>query len=200
MRSVRRARRLRFVVAAALTSLLPFVTRPAAAMTILPLDLPALTHQAARIFVGRVERIEAGRDANGLPVTWTTFAVEQTVKGPAGAHVTLKQLGASLGTADARVLPHPGLPRYRPGESVVLFVHPESALGLTSPVGLGQGCFRIRDDHGANVAENDVGNRNLASPGAAARTLAAPVAPDATAAPLPLDTLLGRVRALVDEP
>jgi hypothetical protein len=197
---LRRARRLRFAVAAALLSLLPLVARPAAAMTILPLDLPALTQQAARIFVGRVEHIESGRDANGLPVTWTTFAVEQTVKGPDGTHVTLKQLGASLGPADARVLPHPGLPRYRPGESVVLFVHPQSALGLTSPVGLGQGCFRIRDDHGAAVVENDVGNRNLGTASPAARTLAAPNTPDTTPAPLSLETLLGRVRALVDEP
>jgi hypothetical protein len=188
------------VLAAALLLFAPIVARPAAAMTILPLDLPELTHQAARIFVGRVERIETGHDANGLPVTWTTFTVEQKVKGTDGAEVTLKQLGASLGGPDARVLPHPGLPRYRPGESVVLFVHPESTLGFTSPVGLGQGCFRIRDDHGAAVVENDVGNRNLAPPGAA-RTLAAPAPPDAGAtslAPLALDTFLGRVRALVD--
>ncbi len=199
MTRLHRARRLRFAIAAALLSLLPPVVRPAVAMTTLPLDLPALTQQAGRIFVGRVERVESGRDANGLPVTWTTFAVEQTVKGPAGAHVTLKQLGATLGPADTRVLPHPGLPRYRPGESVVLFVHPESALGLTSPVGLAQGCFRIRDDHGASVVENDVGNRNLDAPAAAAaRTLAAPSAADG--APLRLDTLLGRVRVLVEGP
>jgi hypothetical protein len=199
---VRRARRLRFAVAATLLSLLSLLAPPARAMTILPLDLPALTQQAGRIFVGRVERVESGHDAHGLPVTWTTFAVEQTVKGPDGAHVTLKQLGASLGPADARVLPHPGLPRYQPGESVVLFVHPESALGLTSPVGLGQGCFRIRDDHGAAVVENDVGNRNLGTAALAARALGAPSAPapDMTPAPLPLETLLGRVRALVEGP
>jgi len=193
---VRRAGRLRSLLAALLL-MVPIVARPASAMTILPLDLPELAHQAARIFVGRVERIETGHDANGLPVTWTTFAVVQKVKGSDGAEITLKQLGASLGGPDARVLPHPGLPQYRPGESVVLFIHPESALGFTSPVGLGQGCFRIRDDHGAAVVENDVGNRNLASPGAA-RALAGPTGSDTATAPLALDTLLGRVRALVD--
>ena len=115
MTVARRAGRLGSLLAAALLLMAPIVVRPASAMTILPLDLPELTQQAARIFVGRVERIDSGHDANGLPVTWTTFTVEQTVKGTAGAAVTLKQLGTSLGGADARVLPHPGLPRYRLG-------------------------------------------------------------------------------------
>ncbi len=171
---------------------------PASAMTILPLDLPAMTGQAARIFVGRVERIESGRDASGVPATWTTFAVSERVKGPVGDTVTVKQLGTSFGSADGPVLPHPALPRYRVGESVVLFMQPESVLGFTSPVGLGQGCFRVRSERGAAVAENDVGNRNLAPASAPARTLGATVTAAPSAAPLALDALLARVRALVD--
>ncbi len=174
-----------------------------AAMTVLPLDLPELTERADRIFVGRVERVESGRDAHGLPATWTTFAVVEKLKGAPPEHVTLKQLGASLG-AGTTVVPHPALPRYRPGESVVLFVHPDSGLGFTSPVGLGQGCFRLRTADGGTVAENDVGNRNLAPapgasrqrPAASPRTATA-VAPPNAAAPLALDDLLVRVRALV---
>jgi len=179
---------------------LPFLLAArVAAMTVLPLDLPELTGRADRIFVGRVERVESGRDAHGLPATWTTFAVVEKLKGTPPEHVTLKQLGASLGGA-AAVVPHPGLPRYRPGESVVLFVHPDSALGFTSPVGLGQGCFRVRAADGAAVAENDVGNRNLApDAGAARRRGAAPpnAAGTPAATPLALDDLLARVRALV---
>lgn len=164
---------------------------PAAAMTVLPLDLSAMTGAADRIFVGRVEDVATGRDASGLPATWTTFAVATTLKGTVGDHVTVKQLGTSLGADAATVLPHPALPRYRVGESVVLFVHPESPLGFTSPVGLGQGCFRVRQDGGAAVVVNDVGNRNLVAAGATART--APT----TATALPLDAFLDRVRTLV---
>ncbi len=197
---------LRSIVA--LATLLVACAAPAAAMTIVPLDLPELTGQAERIFVGRVERVDAGRDANGLPATWTTFSVEQQVKGAAAAHLTLKQLGTSIAptgasTAPANggvttVLPHPGLPRYRPGESVLLFVHPESALGFTSPVGLGQGCFRVRDEHGTTVAANDVGNLNLAGPSSGVRTRAT-AAPSAArpGEPIPLDVLLERVRTLM---
>lgn len=195
------ARRRFATLAVVLAFLLSVSAQPTPAMTILPLDLPALTAQADRIFVGRVTRVASGRDASGLPATWTTFVVSEELKGVAGRELTVKQLGTSLGEAGgATILPHPALPQYRPGESVVLFIQPESALGFTSPVGLGQGCFRIRSDGGRSVAENDVGNRNLAgAPTATAHTSGADAA--AAAAPraaLPLDTLVGRVRALVD--
>ncbi|MCC6849981.1 MAG: hypothetical protein IT294_15865 [Deltaproteobacteria bacterium] len=173
------------------------LARAAAAMTVLPVDLPAMTGQAERIFVGRVERVTTGRDAHGLPAIWTTFRVTERLKGPAEDAVTVKQLGTSLGADDAGVLPHPALPRYRVGEAVVLFVRPESALGFTSPVGLGQGCFHVRGRDNAAVVENDVGNHNLAAP-TAPRTLAAPEAAAAPPAPLPLDAFLARVRGLVD--
>ena len=185
------------VVALALLILASIV--PAPAMTILPLDLAQLAGGAGRIFVGHVERVETGHDVSGLPAVWTTFAVDEALKGPGGEQVTLKQLGTSFGGNDARVVPYAGMPRYQAGESVVLFVHPESALGFTSPVGLGQGCFRILDRDGRRIVENDVCNRNLAVEAGAARTLGgADQAGAPTVAALPLETLLGRVRALVD--
>lgn len=198
MRTTLRAARIAALVVAWTMALVAGIV-PARAMTILPLDLPAMTGQAARIFVGRVEHIEAGRDAGGLPATWTTFAVTERVKGAVGDTLTVKQLGTSLAGPNGRVLPHPALPRYRVGESVVLFLQPESPLGFTSPVGLGQGCFRIRTDHGTSVAENDIGNRNLEPAGARAGTrAAAPPTADAVT-PLALDALLTRVRGLVAE-
>ncbi len=193
----------RRLLVAALGLLGASVGSTAWAMSVLPLDLAALTAEAGRIFVGRVERVDTGRDAAGLPAVWTTFTVAQTLKGGPGERVTVKQLGASLGEpggAGTPIAPRPGLPRYTPGESVVLFVHPESTLGFTSPVGLGQGCFRIRERDGETVVENDVGNRNLSGDAGSARTRAGSGVPpslDAAPAPVPLDAFLGRVRTLV---
>ncbi|MEO6027951.1 MAG: hypothetical protein ABIR79_13890 [Candidatus Binatia bacterium] len=179
---------------AATVALLCATTGGAAwAMSVMPLDLAALVAEAGSIFVGRVERVDTGRDAGGLPAVWTTFTVTQTLKGGAGDHVTVKQLGATFGGPDTPIAPHPGLPSYTPGESVVLFVHPASTLGFTSPVGLGQGCFRIRERDGETVVENDVGNRTLTGDVASARTRAG----SAVAAPLPLEAFLGHVRTLV---
>jgi hypothetical protein len=183
-----------------------FAARPAVAMTVLPLDLAALTAGAGTIFVGRVTRVDPGVDERGIAAVWTTFAVEQTLKGAAGPTLTLKQLGASFGASGtpngARVFPN--VPRFAPGESVMLFVHPPSALGFASPVGLGQGAFRIREHDGRRVVTNDVANRNLdagASGAASARTRGLPSSEAAalpSSADVPLDALVTRVRALVD--
>ncbi len=200
-----RGRRARLVVLVLL--LLGPPAGAARAVTLLPLDLPQLTGRADRIFVGRVETVATGRDANGVPAVWTTFTVEQPLKGWTGSapdHVTLKQLGASFGGAAAPVVPNAMLPRYREGEAVVLFVHADSALGFTSPVGFGQGCFRIDERDGARTVENDVGNANLA-PAATAHTLPstsgrALATGAASAGPVPLATFVARVQALAAAP
>lgn len=189
--------------AAAVILLVALSAGGSGAMTLLPLDLPELTAQAERIFVGRVETVATGRDQTGLPAVWTTFAVEQPLKGWPGAapaHLTLKQLGANFGGAGAAVVPHGALPRYREGESVVLFVHPDSTLGFTSPVGLGQGCFRIGEHDGVRTVENDVGNRNLSGIATAAARRHAATTRTSPSGPLPLATLLARVEAIVGAP
>jgi hypothetical protein len=167
----------------------------ASALTLLPLDLPALTDGAADIFVARVERTASGYDDHGLPAVWTTFAIAERLKGGPNTTVTLKQLGSAF--ADRTIVPHAALPRFQPGETVLLFVHGESALGFTSPVGLAQGCFRVHEQNGERLAENDVGNRNLAAPPATTRALG-PAATASTPGAVPLETLLARVRALVE--
>lgn len=188
-----------------LLALVLATARPAAAMTVLPLDLAELTAGAGTIFVGRVTRVDPGVDERGIAAVWTTFAVDDTLKGAPGPTLTLKQLGAPLGAGggSTRAGAFPSVPRFVPGESVMLFVHPVSALGFASPVGLGQGTFRIREHDGRRVVANDVGNRNLdtgasgVAPGARRE-----VPPDAANAgaptDLPLDTLVTRVRTLVD--
>ena len=171
--------------------------RPATATTILPLDLDALTAAADRVFMGRVLAVRSGRDHRGLPVTWTTFAVDQALKGAPPRTIEIKQLGVDAPLADGGVFRVPAMPSYRVGDEVILFLHPESRDGFTSPVGFGQGRFRVHHDGAAPVAENDVGNRNLAAARggqpAAARALVAP--PGASAAPIAVDELLARIRA-----
>jgi hypothetical protein len=188
---IRRRIRLLAALAAALGAALGPGSAPA--LTLLPLDLPALASGAADVFVARVERTVGGYDDHGLPAVWTTFAVAERLKGAPETTVTLKQLGARFGAAE--IVPHRALPRYRTGETVLLFVHGPSALGFTSPVGLAQGCFRVHERNGERVVENDVGNRNLAPPPTAARARGVPSEPGSSA--VPLDDLLGRVRTIV---
>lgn len=179
--------------------LVAVLTAPSGATTLLPVDLPALTDRAATIFVGRVVAVRTGIDPHGLPATWTTFAVDEQLKGTREDQRTVKQLGTSAPVAaDGRLIRVAALPTYRVGEEVLLFLHAESGAGFTSPVGFGQGCFRIRDDGTTRLATNDVANANLApvpAPGGARR------APGSAATPaLPLDDLIGQVRTLAAGP
>lgn len=193
-------RRCRLVIVATCALVIAWA-RPAPATTVLPLDLDQMTAAADRVFLGRVVAVRTGRDAQGLPSTWTTFTVEEAIKGATSATVEIKQLGVDAPLADGTVFRIPSLPSYRVGEELILFLHPDSGAGFTSPVGLGQGRFRVHHRAGGAVAENDVGNANLATPASgggapSARARALTGAPSAPSGAIPVDDLLARVRAI----
>ncbi len=114
-----------------------------ATMLVKPMALDQITRQAVRIVHGTVTDIRLGRDQSGLPATWMQLAVAQTLKGPAAARVTIKQYGVSAPLADGTIARVAGLPHYKVGQEVVLFLHGDSNYGFTSPVGLGQGVYRV---------------------------------------------------------
>jgi hypothetical protein len=119
------------------------IAAPARATTVLRLPLALIAADAGRIVHGTVVDVREGRDETGLPATWVTLDVARTLKGPAIARTTIKQFGLSGPLPDGTVARVPGLPRYAVGDEVVLFLHPESGRGFTSPVGFGQGAYRV---------------------------------------------------------
>lgn len=86
--------------------------------------------------------------------TLTAFAVTDTWKGSAVDEITVRTLGGSLGNVASRVS---GVPEFRSGEEVVLFLEPSAAGGLTI-VSWQQGTFRVRRDArtGRDRATQDV--------------------------------------------
>src|SRR5271167_3461069 len=77
--------------------------------------------------------------------TFTSFEVEDAWKGaPSGAakQVIVRLLGGSVGNLSSTVS---GVPRFRPGEEVILFLQP-TARGDFSIVSWVQGTFRIHRD------------------------------------------------------
>jgi hypothetical protein len=129
------------------------------ALKVRPLNLEQLTERAGRIFSGRCVEVRVTHDSDfGHPVTEVTFRVERTVKGQAGETLTVKLFGDRINPGRGIV----DLPGFRRGEHVVLFLYPDSSLGLTSAVGLGQGKFRVFEDkQGRSVASNPYGNKTL---------------------------------------
>jgi len=139
---------------------LALAVTPTPASQVRPVNLEQMTERAATIFAGRCLETTVALDPEvGLEVTTATFEVHRTVKGQLGSTVVVRMVGGEDRRARESIA---GMPRFRPGDEVVLFLYAPSALGLSSPVGLGQGRFAvITDKQGRKIAVNDLDNRNL---------------------------------------
>lgn len=92
-----------------------------------------------------------------LQTAVVTIAVAKTFKGQPGSTLTFRQY--VWGTKE-----YPIASGYHKAEELLLFLNPESAYGLTSPVGMDQGHFRVlRDNKGNRYALNGRGNVGLFS-------------------------------------
>jgi len=109
------------------------------ASSVRPLELEELVRQSHQIFVGRVVATRQGTMPDShLAYTEYTVSVSDWIKGGSSPTLTFRQLGRSGGA-----LFIPGLPQYRKGDEVLLFIHQPSEIGLTSPVGMQQGYYRV---------------------------------------------------------
>lgn len=104
----------------------------------LPLNLDALAETADRVFVGTctgIKDIKKDKLAK-VHVVKYTFKISEAIKGVTGkTEISFKQWKATTREAG-----------YTIGEKYVLFLYPNSRLGLTSPVGFLQGQFNINTD------------------------------------------------------
>lgn len=116
----------------------------ASATTLERMSVAKMT-QAAELVVRAQCVANSTRWDGGEIWTFTSFAVEDSWKGaPSGAaqQLTVRLLGGSVGNLSSTVS---GVPRFRPGEEVILF--PQStARGDYSIVSWVQGTFRIHRD------------------------------------------------------
>jgi len=84
--------------------------------------------------------------------TFTSFAVEEVWKGSAPAQIDVRLLGGTAGNLTSTVA---GIPRFRQGETVVLFLEPTSR-GDFSVLSWEQGTFRVRQNaRGAGEAATE---------------------------------------------
>lgn len=140
----------------ATTLLLP---QAQATMMIRAMSLEEVTAEAERVVHAKVVSVLSGQDASGLPATWVTLEVNHNLKGSSPQFLTIKQFGTTKPLSNGSLARVPGLPRYAVGEELVLFLRGESARGFTSPVGIGQGVYRVeQSDAGASV-RNDLGRQ-----------------------------------------
>lgn len=120
-------------------------------------DLDTLVHSAHTIVRGQVvsARVEPHPQFPNLQTVVVTLSVTKVLKGEAVSTITFRQF-----LWDARDLPV--FAGYKGAGELLLFLNPISPYGLTSPVGLEQGRFRIlRDAKGNRYVINGRGNLGL---------------------------------------
>lgn len=113
----------------------------ATATTLAHMSIEKMSRTAPLIVRTRCISNSTGWDA-GEVWTFTNFEVEETWKGSAPARIEVRLLGGRLNRITSSVS---GIPRFRPGEEVILFLEP-TGRGDFSVMSWEQGTFRIRRD------------------------------------------------------
>ena len=141
----------RFLAAASACLLIAF---SAQATMVVPLYLDEIVDTAAVAFEGTCLGNRTELDPKtGLIVTYTTFRVQDVLKGEVGATHVIKQIGGEL-PGEGRAQKVLGVPKFTPGESYVVFLAGVSSAGFSSPIGLSQGSFSILAEEGRTKVTN----------------------------------------------
>ncbi len=138
----------------------------ASATMVMPLNLERMNQYADRIFLGSVVEVDDAFDESGRWCQYITFDVKEVYKGDIGKTLRIKQMNPKPAKAENGVVVTStlfrGIPQYQEGEEVVVFLNGDSAIGFTSPVGLGQGRFRVKTGAaGQKLLLNDYQNAGL---------------------------------------
>lgn len=114
---------------------------PGRATTLMQMSVAQMARAAREIVRARCVENSVVWDTGEL-WTLTTFDIEESWRGAARGQITVRLLG---GQTDAVTSGIAGVPRFRPGEEVILFLEPTSR-GDYSVVSWQQGTFRVRRD------------------------------------------------------
>ena len=153
------------------------------ATMMLQMNLEEMAGRADKIFRGTVISVEQGTvEAGGaeLPVVTYRFKVEELFKGEAtqvkgdNAVMEIRMIGSLVHSkpdenGNLKFSPFRDVPRLNEGGDYLLFTTPESAIGLSMTVGLGQGAFKVSPVDGADgefLAVNEFNNAGLGLNGA----------------------------------
>ena len=121
-----------------------------------PRNLDQLTDRAADIVRGTVQsaHVEKHPELTNLDTVVVTLRVSETLKGQAIGTYTFRQYIWDVRDRYDNA-------GYRKGQELLLLMNEPSRYGLTSPVGIEQGRFRIHRDSSHTSALNGTGNHRL---------------------------------------
>jgi len=147
----------------------------AQATIMLKMNLTDLTDRAATIFRGTVLSVEQSAiEAGGgqIPAITYRFRIDELYKGEAtvvkgdDAIVQIRMVGnVKPAKADEngriKLSAWNEVPKFSEGGDYLVFASQASAVGLSAPIGLGQGAFKVFAADGTDMAVNEFNNAGL---------------------------------------
>ena len=144
------------------------------AATMMHMNLDDMSSNADKIFRGTVLKVTEGEVEVGgamLPITTYVLQVDEgfkgefeTIKGMQLVEIRMigKTRPVTVGSAQ-RFSALPDMPRLEMGQTYLLFSTQPSVVGLSTTVGLGQGCFHLSGMQYKEMAVNEYDNLGLFS-------------------------------------
>ena len=127
---------------------------PAQAHSVRDLYLEEIIDDATVAFQGVVTENRVALDAqSNRIVTYTTFLVQDVLKGSVAGTHTIKQLGGEM-AAQGRGYKVDVRTDFNVGQAYVVFLYGASSLGFSSPVGSTQGNFVVVQDEAGPAVSN----------------------------------------------
>ena len=123
----------------------------ARATVMVELLLEDMARDAAAIVHGRVVRSSghlAIEDDGAKPYTLTTLEVREWIKGVGGERVVIREFGGAYGGGGRGGALIDGVPEYRPGEEVVVFLEVDPSGEFYRTYGMVQGKFVVQPARG----------------------------------------------------
>jgi hypothetical protein len=166
---------------------------PAPAATVERFSLQELTRKAGKVLIGQCMAVESRWNAKGtLILTYSKFAVRESLKGSKGAEIVVITPGGTVGNKTQKVA---GMPSYQAGQEALLFLEPVRGGGWQT-LGMGQGKFQIRQNPRTGVREAIQSLQGLEFYAASGQDTAV----EHTPSPIPLEKLIQRVREALPGP
>lgn len=156
--------RARKSVIVALAALAILSASLAGATTVQKFSLQDLAKKSETIALARVDDVSARWDDNHKEIY--TFITLKVLDGVKGSHkddvLTIRQLG---GTVDKIISYVPGMPEFKRGEEVVVFLSTKDRAGYPWVMGLQQGKYSVSTDaNGFKQVRNDVDGLKTVAP------------------------------------
>ncbi len=155
--------RLKLFLACAIAAGAFLGAQVATATTVQKLTLHELAKRSAGIVMAEVQDAVSNWDADHKEIyTYYTLRVNEHVKGAKGqTAITLRQLGGVVDNIASIV---PGMPTFKKGEEVVVFLTEKDAAGYPWVMGLQQGKYTVvTDKNGVKMVRNELAGTDFVS-------------------------------------